>query len=576
MLSLGQMNARVLRRYWWVGILTVVSVFLLTWRLGNIPRGFDGDEAALGYYGYSLLHYGSDEYGNKWPMYFKSIGDYKYPVYSYLSMIPVAIGGLSVITTRLVSVASGLVMLAVMGKWLWSRNQKSRMAVTLAVLTAWGSGWWLMFSRGAYEANLAMALVSIYIYLAIQEKRGRVWWVGIITLLVLSSLSYSAARIVILAWTGWWLLVGEQKMRTLIVLTGAVLLIGALSLDPNSRARAEGLVITRDAAMWAEGQNQIWEVGAAIPGRVGWLLARVFDNKYLILGRGIATRYLQHFDLSYLFVSGNPRLNEYTIPFAGMLPVAAIPLLLLGVAATVKRWREPWIRATAGWILVAPVAAAMTVETPNPVRTIFMLPPMLVLVGLGATQISALKFKILGRLMIVIMFLNAGYVWKQYFIHREQHQPWFTEQGLPEMVRYVIVNQHNYDQIVMGNTPYIYYLFYGAGKPEWHFSQLKYDPGVIWNSVDSIGKVVFRMNAGCPKLGKMGVLYICKGFEIPINGIVKSVSYHNDGVPAYAAVEFVPLSSVKKRPGLPGRFEYMVESDPKVDGLLPAGDNRLW
>ena len=47
------------------------------------PPGLFGDEAAFGYNGWAISHYGVDQYGVPWPLFFRSFGDYKGPVGVY-------------------------------------------------------------------------------------------------------------------------------------------------------------------------------------------------------------------------------------------------------------------------------------------------------------------------------------------------------------------------------------------------------------------------------------------------------------------------------------------------------------
>jgi len=86
--------------------IVALGFVLRAWRLTSLPLPPNGDELAFGYYGWSLLHYGMDEYGNKFPVYFSSIGDYKFPVLAYLNIIPATVFGLSEITVRFWPVVS--------------------------------------------------------------------------------------------------------------------------------------------------------------------------------------------------------------------------------------------------------------------------------------------------------------------------------------------------------------------------------------------------------------------------------------------------------------------------------------
>src|SRR3989344_6870864 len=94
-------------------LIVILGIVLRFVKIGEIPYGFDGDEAAFGYYGYSLLTNLSDEYGNKLPLYFPSIGDYKYPVYAYLTTLPVAFFGLTEFSARFISALSGILLIVI-------------------------------------------------------------------------------------------------------------------------------------------------------------------------------------------------------------------------------------------------------------------------------------------------------------------------------------------------------------------------------------------------------------------------------------------------------------------------------
>ena len=76
-------------------LILLLAVLLRFWNLANYPQAVDEDEMADGYYAYSLLSNGTDEYGHKFPVYFQSVGDYKYGLYSYITMVSVSLFGLS-------------------------------------------------------------------------------------------------------------------------------------------------------------------------------------------------------------------------------------------------------------------------------------------------------------------------------------------------------------------------------------------------------------------------------------------------------------------------------------------------
>src|SRR3989344_1300457 len=71
------------------------------------PPGFNADEAALGYNAYSLITTGKDEWGQTFPLVFKSFSDYKPGLYVYLAIPFVWLLGLNELAVRLPSVLLG-------------------------------------------------------------------------------------------------------------------------------------------------------------------------------------------------------------------------------------------------------------------------------------------------------------------------------------------------------------------------------------------------------------------------------------------------------------------------------------
>ncbi|NMB56469.1 hypothetical protein GYA19_00850, partial [Candidatus Beckwithbacteria bacterium] len=73
-----------------LGLIVILAGILRFYRLGNYPSIFN-DEAAVGYNAYSILKTGKDEFGQTFPLFFRSFGEGKLPLYIYEAVIPVAI-----------------------------------------------------------------------------------------------------------------------------------------------------------------------------------------------------------------------------------------------------------------------------------------------------------------------------------------------------------------------------------------------------------------------------------------------------------------------------------------------------
>ena len=86
----------------------VVGIFLRFYRLGGIPDSLNWDEVSWGYNAYSILKTGHDEHGAFMPLSFKAFGDYKQPVYVYLTSLSVGLFGLNPFSVRFSSAFLGV------------------------------------------------------------------------------------------------------------------------------------------------------------------------------------------------------------------------------------------------------------------------------------------------------------------------------------------------------------------------------------------------------------------------------------------------------------------------------------
>ena len=151
-----------MKKYFLAAIIILAAVVRLV-GLSSLPSGFTPDEASFGYDAYSLLTTGKDQWGNSYPLVFKSFGDYKLPLYGYLAMPSIAVFGLNEFAVRLPNAVVGTI--AVLATYLLVNElTKKREIALLAALILSISPWHIPLSRGAFEANLTTALMPLMIY----------------------------------------------------------------------------------------------------------------------------------------------------------------------------------------------------------------------------------------------------------------------------------------------------------------------------------------------------------------------------------------------------------------------------
>ncbi|MDO8451503.1 MAG: hypothetical protein Q7S76_01405, partial [bacterium] len=88
--------------------LLIGTSVLLLYKLDLYPRGFHIDEVRVGNTAWSLIKTGKDFYGNPFPIYFDTAGDYRPMGLMYLTAPFVATLGLSEFSVRLPSALFGI------------------------------------------------------------------------------------------------------------------------------------------------------------------------------------------------------------------------------------------------------------------------------------------------------------------------------------------------------------------------------------------------------------------------------------------------------------------------------------
>ena len=211
----------------------------------------------------------------------------------------------------------------------------------------------------------------------------------------------------------------------------------------------------------------------------------------------------------------------------------------------------------------------MSVEPIQAVRYAGAIVPVVFIGAWGLTAIA--RSHPLKYLALLVLALNFWYFWHQYSVVKTYLRPWYLESELKHLSGLVAKHQPDYKSVALPGDPYIYFLFYRKTPPPEFLAKADIDDGKYkWDRVNKYENIIFKVSGNCPKLGKLGVLYMCQGPEVPINSRVIELVRYNDGVPAYTLIDFVPLSRASKS-DLPAGLDYMVETDLRFgnEGVIP-------
>lgn len=159
------------------------------------PLGFFTDESSIAYNAYAIAHSGSDEYGVRWPLYFRAFpltargaDEYKNPAYIYLLAGLFKIFGPSIWLARLLSGLSGFGAAVLLGVLTRRLTGEDRIGVVVA-LTAMVTPWLFEVSRLVFEVAL-FPLTLVLFLLALHRAQSRPVWTLLDTLWLASALGF--------------------------------------------------------------------------------------------------------------------------------------------------------------------------------------------------------------------------------------------------------------------------------------------------------------------------------------------------------------------------------------------------
>lgn len=433
-------------------VLISIFLFLLAfglriWQNTNTPPSPYWEEVAIGYDAYSIWETGQDHHGNFLPLVaFPSFGDFKPPLYFYLTAPSVAIFGLNTLAVRLPAV-----IFSSLNVWLiyWLARRWFNHDV------AWWSGlllavqpWSWQVGRVGFEVNLGTSLLLAGVLVLV--KSMEMWqqhlahfhtknlrqifsqqnisifaWLGLAAVLMgLSMYSYHACRLlaplftlaVIISQlnlrlidrsisrfrpatnqtkqskiTDWqkWIVSLKQRLIWPGWLPWLVAgLIGLVIVWPLliSFAKPEINQRWQETSIFVKSEP-VLESNKLRELSGNTLLSRVVFHRYLFWGKEVAASYLSHFSPQFLFGRGdvNPR---HTSQYFGALYPFEIILLIAGVAAAGQlARRRHHLTLLTTLTLLSPFAAALTLATPHGLRALPLAAWLSIWSGLGITSI---------------------------------------------------------------------------------------------------------------------------------------------------------------------------------------------
>lgn len=478
-------------------VIIIFAFSLRFWQIDKIPPSLNWDEISLGYNAYSVLQTGKDEWGVPWPVSFRAYGDYKLPAYVYLDVPFIATFDLNEWGVRLPSVVLGvgftLLILLILKK------------LTNLHVASWGIflsaiiPWTIIISRIALEATLALFLTTLgfYLFLVGLEKKGILLFSAVS--FGLTIFSYNSSRVVtplLLILLGLYYFKELKKYKKQATLAASIFLVFFALALPNaflqdSSARYRWTKILDEGAI-----NRIEELRRT--SDMSETLARINYNKITYFVSEASKNYASHFSPDFLFLNGGSNY-QFSIPGSGLLYPILVPFLLLGFWQ-IYHERKKWQLFSLAWLLIAPIPAAITRDSPHALRSLMMIPPLIFTCSVGLdVLIKFFKTKyaiFIKAILIAIFIVSLLNFLANYSNDYVKNYSWSWQYGYKQIAEYIKENESEYDTIYITKKygePHEFVLFYLQYDPTKYMT----DPKLVryeksdWFWVDNFDKYHF-------------------------------------------------------------------------------------
>lgn len=507
----------MLKKYFNLIILTIVILVAVLTRglqLGKAPAGFYVDEAGQGYSAYSILKTGKDEFGKMFPIVFRSLTDFKTPVYIY-SVVPlIPIFGLTPFTVRLPSFIFSIATIPVL-YFLVKRLSGSQGLALVTVLMLAISPWHILFGRTNFECNLALFFYLSGILSFYKSLERPKFLLLSAFLFAIAIPAYHSQRIItpltmlVLFWRHNKTMLSKTHLKFLLagLLIGFVISLPTISIirTPGFLARAAGLNIFSHLRQMPDGYISEYK----------GILGTVVNGSWFLSTREFFALYFSYLSPRFMFVLGDygPR-SSY--PELSTFFLWQFPFYILGLWKIIsKKKKGEFDFLVLLILLVSPIPAAVTRDPYTTIRALPLVIPQLIIVAYGIIEVYRfLALTKIKKIFIVFLAMVCMYslakLYSSGVIENEYYRARYWDWGWDKVVS-TIKNLDPQLPVVVDNArsdPDLQIAFFLKYSPEsyqkenFEVNNSEYYTNLKRNSVKHIGNITTRSIVWISDLGK--------------------------------------------------------------------------
>jgi hypothetical protein len=538
--------------------IVVLAAVLRFYQLASNPPSLTWDEAAWGYNAHSLSVDGKDEFGKFLPVtYLESFGDFKPPVYAYLTVIPVMVFGLNEFAVRFPSAFFGTLTVLItyfLALRIFPNSRNKELIGLISALFLAISPWHIMLSRAAFEANVASFFIVVGVWTFLVGVQNKKWFLLLSAIsFALSLHTFNTARIVSPLLVILLSFVFRNQLLEIKRQVASAFILGLLIVLPlipflftsQAQLRFKEVNIFTDSRVIETANRYIEQNGGA-----AW--SNIMHNRRVLFSIEYVKHYLDHFSPAFLFISGDEN-PKFSVQDVGQMYMWDILFLVTGIIFLFKR-KEGLYYIIPLWLLMGIIPAATARETPHALRIETTLPTWQIITAYGFVVFlewsKKLKIKIRNinlkaayaspLIAFAFLFINVLYFLHNYYVHYPKTWSGEWQYGYREAINYVKSVEESYDKIIITTAlgrPYTYFLFYNKTNPELFrkTSVVERDPfGFV--TVNSFGK--YHFSGQFDQFEQDGDKNLYINIAAPESADVKKTFYLLNGNPVLFAYEY--------------------------------------
>ncbi len=543
-------------------LIILVALILRVWRLDLVPISLFGDELDVGYHAYSILKTGRDYSGNFLPLHFKSLAEWRTPLYIYSSIPTVALFGINAWGVRLPAAIFGV--LGVLAFYLLVKElTKNESLGLLSALLLTISPWHLHYSRAGFEVTEMLFLYILGLYFLLLSLRGKnTLWLAAI-LLALTPWAYNTAKLflpltilaIFIIWRNKFKAIAKQRLILALIIFSVFTIPFTLNtLFGGGTQRIQSISIFNDPTVIPQmGFDRLNDAKMRHDDFYSVnIVDKLFHNQIISFIEIFSKNYLQSFSTSFLFINGDV-LNLRQSSGSEFYKIDSI-FLLLGLFFLIVIQLDKRVKAfLMFWLIASPIPSSLTKGGgDHATRLILMLPVLIILIALGMyysyIKISK-KYKTPSIILVSIsLLLSFIYYQHNYWIH----YPWESERwwhaGFEDSIKFAVKESSTYEKVILSsaNEPaLIFFLGWSMYPPEVFQKEYKESKSTL-----NLGKFEFPSVGQGLNLYEMGsklqkkVLYMATAKEVVVDlnkeperlpkdiSLVKTINYPS-GEPAF-------------------------------------------